>query len=299
MRQLVFLSLLFLSSLELCHADEVQYKGDVGSLIDGLSDMQTKDAQLALSIWGQELAVNAGMSTQIKYYQTVEEIIKAYENSEFAFVSLNSYFFLKYKNIFYDNTQQFWTSQKTDELFEEYVILVKEDSKIKSMKDLKHKVLVSAADDKMGRLILDYEILKEMHLSSAEYISSMKETKKHSTAILNTYFGKADACITPSYVLDLVNEMNPDVGRKLKVIYKSERIFLPHLINSHKNASEEVMRRFSVSASALDKSVRGRNVLDLFKIKKMSLVSRQDLEPMFAYYDAYIALKQKHETKRD
>ena len=182
---------------------------------------------------------------------------------------------------------------KNKHKFQEYYILVREDAKINSMKDLKDKTFVSRMDDYLGRLVLNYETLKTVHTLTDRYLKPVEMTNKFSTAIRKTYFGKVDACIVPSYALDIVGEMNPDILKKLVVFHESEKIF-PMIGAFHKNTDEVLIKRFSENAERLDKTVRGQSILNLFKMEQVVPLDTKELEPVFRYYNEYVAMKNKY-----
>jgi ABC-type phosphate/phosphonate transport system substrate-binding protein len=299
MSKSIFVIFIFFLSLALAHSEELRQKGHMGYLLDGLHDVKHKDAKLAFSLWVDELAAEEEIDVGIKYYEDAQELSDAYESSNIDYITINPYFLLKNKAVFYDKSQEFWMVQKAEEQFEEYLILVRADAKIESIKDLKNKTVFARSDDYMGRLILDMQILKVAHLNASEYLLSLENIDKFSTAILKTYFGKADACIVPSYVFAMVQEMNPDVGKKLKVLHRSEKIFMPVLGAFHNKTSQIMLEKFAHNALTLEESARGQNILNLFKMKKMVRIKPKNLEPLFAYYNEYMALKQKYELRKD
>ncbi|QOY54214.1 PhnD/SsuA/transferrin family substrate-binding protein [Candidatus Sulfurimonas marisnigri] len=282
-----------------CYGEKTVYKGSMGYLVDGLNDIKYKDARLAFTLWIKDFLILDGVQADITYYENVDEMLEDYINNKFNYMAVNPYFLLKHKDIFYDNTKNFWMVQRSSELFEEYIILVRDDGKINTIKDLKAKIIMSRSDDYMGRMVVDFEILKEAHTTAKNYFSDMEKTEKFSTSILKTYFSKVDACIVPSYVFAVVSEMNPDISKKLKVLHKSEKIFLSLVGGFHNNTTEEMLDIFSLNMARNNSSARGQNIMSLFKMKKILPLAQRDLKPLFEYYDAYMVLKQKYEVKMD
>ena len=270
LRTIILLSILFFYTTPYSCAKEYKYKGTMGYLVDGLNNVKYKDTRLALSMWIQDLAsVGEGIETEINYYETVESILVEYQNFQVGSITLNPYFLLKYKDVLYANSKDFWTVKKNKYKFQKYYILVRADAEINSMKDLKEKTFVSRVDDYLGRLVFNYEALKNVHTLADRYLKPVEMTNKFSTAILKTYFGKVDACIVPSYALDIVGEMNPDILRKLVIFHESEKIFPIVLGAFHNNTHEVLIKRFSENAERLDKTVRGQSILNLFKMEQV------------------------------
>ena len=291
--------LLLLFTLSFAQEEKYEYEGNMGYLVDGLDYIKYKDTRLAFDLWMQELANDQNVKTNIKYYDKVSSLIEDYKEFKIDYFSLNPYFFLKYSDVFYNLTTEFWMVKKSQERFQEYILLVREDSSIKHLKDLKNRSVLARSDDYMGKLILDAVLLKTLHTSSKKYLLEIAKSKSYSNTILQTYFKKYDACIVPSYALDIVVEMNPSVGKKLKILYKSEKIFMPIIAGFHKSAHVEVKQRFRNNVVNIQKSVRGQNILNLFKMKKLLQVSKEELKPLFRYYNEYITLKKKYAQEKN
>jgi len=288
--------LLILSFLVCSTSSAIEYKheGKLGYLVEGLNYVKQKDTKLAFGLWIQELANNESTDLHVEYYKDPSKHKEDYINFKFSYMTMNTYFFLKNREVLTNNSREYWTIQKGEELYEEYVVLVREESGINQIKDLKGVHLLSREDDYIGRMVLDYMFLDSFQKSVDEYISKMYLTKKDSESILKVYFKKADACIVPSYALDIVAELNPDVGRKLRVLYKTPKIFVPMIGAFHKKTDPELMKIFYRNVVRLDKTARGRSILDLYKMKKMFIIELKLLEPIIQYYERYISLKKRY-----
>ena len=113
LRTIILLSILFFYTTQDSLGKEYKYKGTMGYLVEGLNNVKYKDTRLALSMWIQDLAsVGEGIETAINYYETVESILVEYQNFQVGSITLNPYFLLKYKDILYANSKDFWTLQK-------------------------------------------------------------------------------------------------------------------------------------------------------------------------------------------
>ena len=292
----VFLSILIFLMLT-CKADEIQRQGNLGYLTDGLDDFKQKDMRLAFHLWVDELSKEQNVVATIKYYDTDTEIIKAYDNFEVNHISMNSYLFLKNFDQIQQYSSNYWMIQKSDTLFEDMLFLVRTDSGIKSMKDLKNKIVVTKSDNYMGKMDLDYEILKEMHTSADGYIGSYFLTNQFSTSILKTYFCKADLCIVPRYAYNTVVEMNPDVGKKLKVLHVSPNTYVMMLGAFNNRTDPLLVELYRKNVEEMPDTVRGKTILDMFKVRKILPVDISTLRPLLNYYHDYVELQKKYGHK--
>jgi len=293
-KQFLVFFLLILYTPSISTAQTFRGTETMGYVLDGMNDIRFKDTQLAFSLWTKEIALNENMNIKVKYFETVKEIIKSYIDLEIKYIAMNPIFYLKNIDTLDPLTKQYWASQKTNYKYEKMIILVKKNSKIKNLSDLKNKKIITRNESYIGELFLDKEILQELHIGSSKHIKELIYTKRYSTAILKTFFGKSDACIVPEYAIKLVGEMNPAVASALVPIAQSQNIFLSNIALFHVNTDDWMINLFNKNVKNLDKTVRGQNVLDLFKMKKIRKIKKEELEPLKKYYKEYLDLKKKY-----
>ena len=290
---------IFLLTLLTCKATTIPYEGTLGYLTDGANDFKQKDTKLAFHFWVEELAKEHNVTVHLAYYDEISEMLKSYEDMRVQHIFLNAYFFLKHYDQITSDSNVYFLSQKDDHLFEDMLFLVKKDSNINSIKDLKNKIVVTPSDNYMGKMDLDFEILKHQHHSANRYINSYLYTNNFSTAILKTYFGKADLCIVPRYAYNTVVKMNPDVGNKLKILHVSPNTFLLPVEAFEKKTDPVLIKLYSDFIVNMPNAPRGKIILDLFKVKKVSKVSLATFTPLLNYYHEYVNLEKKYGDKHE
>lgn len=281
---------IFLTALQ---AQEMR-NATMGYLTDGMNDIKYKDTRIAFSMWLEDLATKEFMDINMVYYDSSMNIVNDFINYELDYLTLNPIFYLKNQKIIDPWAEEFWVVNKGKNQLESYLILVREDSDIKTLKDLKNKSVGTREDNYLGKMYLESELLQVRRKYSRNYFKGYINTGKFSTAILNTFFGKVDACIVPSYTLDLVSEMNPSIKKSLRVIKRSEEIFFPILAIFHINTQRKIIDDFALSVKGLKESPRGRNILNLFKMEGLRRISKEKIAPMKEYYNNYLGLRKKY-----
>ena len=294
MKTLIFSLLVLLSISSSVNAEDMKGKAIMGYLVDGINDIKYKDARVAFSLWSKDISVNENIDVHIAYYEKAEKIIKDYQNVDFEYLALNPIFYLKYQEILDPISQEYWVVQKSKNKYERMLLLVREDSGIKNLSDLKLKHVMLRDDNYMGELFLDKELLQEVHVSSKKHIKSLVRTKKHSTAILKTFFAKADACIVPEHIYKLLSEMNPAISLKLVPLVKSELIFAPIMALFHNNTQEWMLNAFKRNAESMDKTTRGKSILELFKMNKIRRIDKKEIEAIKDYYGEYLEFQNQY-----
>jgi len=286
--------LILLSVCSSLDADTTKGKAIMGYLVDGINDIKYKDARVAFSLWTKDISMGENIDVHIEYFEDAEKTIKAYQNLAFEYLALNPIFYLQYQEVLDPISKEYWVIQKAQNRYEKMLLLVREESDIKNLNDLKSKSVMIRDDNYMGELFLDKEMLQEVHVSSKKHIKSLLKTKRHSTAILKTFFGKVDACIVPEYSFKLVSEMNPSISSKLVPLVISDAIFTPIMAIFHKNTQSWMIDAFKRNVESMDKTARGKSILELFKMKKIRQIDKEEMEPIKAYYSQYLSLQKKY-----
>ncbi len=269
----------------------------MGYLAHGLNDGKYKDIRIALSLWVEHLAKKNNIDVDMTYYELPSEIAKDYKSSKLEFITLNPLYYLEYAKSIDALTKEYWTVHRESEIFESYVILVRNDSNIKTMADLEAKYIATRSDNYLGKIFLDTELLKANHKESKSFLGGYLYTKQFSTAILNTFFAKVDACIVPENSLDLVAEMNPVVKNKLHVLKKSEKIFFPIIGLFHTKTKQIILDKFKDNVSIIRNTPGGRNILNLFRMQGFTALDYEDIVAVKKYYNDYLRLREKNVKK--
>lgn len=284
---------LWLSSASL-HADPKSEAVRGAYLTKGLSALSYKDGRLAYEIWMKELSANEDLTFEVDFYDSPSMVLAQYQGSQVKLVGINPLFYFQKQQAYDTLTGHLFVAKRSGDIFEKMVLLVRKDSGIDSFSALKGKRVVRAVDNLMGDIFLDMGFLKELHVQSEGYIKEMSITKKDSTAILKTYFGKADACVVPEFAFRLATEMNPSLGKELSVLSESPSVFMPVLVLIHKDADQSLFHILKHSSSRLQQRPRGQHILALFKMKELVDLPLRQLGPSKQYYNEYLRLRQHY-----
>ncbi len=294
MQRLILLSLLLMHSPHMLYSAESRLDSSVGYLIDGINDFQYKDARLAFGMWMKELSADEGVKMRLKPYESSEKIFEDYSTGQFFMLVVNPIFYLRNEQLIKESSQEYWAVQFNEKKLYKMLLLVNKRSDIKTLADLKDKRVATRDDNLLGRLFFDTELLRTVHEKAEEHVEEVFGVKKSSTAILKTFFGDVDACIVPEFAFKLANEMNPALSKDLRVLSSSEQIFIPMLLAFHVDMDKSLPTIFKRNVENIENSVRGRNILGLFKITGLSPVTDKELQPMRQYYSEYQTLKQRY-----
>jgi len=174
-----------------------------------------------------------------------------------------------------------------------YVILVNADNQKKGLAGLKNKKLSVLKTNPLGMLFLDTCLMQAKLPPSDRFFAAVHEKAKESQAVLDVFFGQADICVVTDVAFQTMKELNPQVGRKLHVIAES-----PELINTvgffrsnyPLDYKEKAIRGMT---SEYKHHERGKQIMLLFNIEKMSLINDSQLDSVRKLLADYEKLKRK------
>lgn len=266
----------------------------MGYLSDGINEMKLKESRIAFNMWAQELINDQNIQLNIAYYDINANMLRDYKEKKIQSIGFNPWFYLQNEVLFDSLSHEYWAVRRSSKQLESYVVLVRNDSNINTIKALKNKKIATRSDSYLGKMFLDTEFLKVAHEESSSYIDSYIYTKKFSTALLKTFFGAVDACVVSEHTLDLLTEMNPNIQKKLKVLKKSEEIFMPMLALFHKDLNKNIIFKLEKNIANLKDTKKGRSIFGLMKIKSFEPISIKKITPLKKYYNTYLSLRSEY-----
>jgi ABC-type phosphate/phosphonate transport system substrate-binding protein len=236
-----------------------------------ISDVNLKDAKLAMEIWSKSLAKKMGFEykTEVRFYKDIETLHSAVRNGEVDFVQLDSYDYLKWK--YRDLVEPIMCGEKSNTPLEKFYIIVHKDSGIRSLAGLKNKKIIIERGNKAGipQIWFDYELLKARLPVARKYCASLILEDNPSRSVIPIYFRQADACVVTDRAYNTITELNPSFSNKITIITESPG-FIIGFICVRKDCDENMRRAFIESGISLEKETEGRQMLTLFRLDRVA-----------------------------
>jgi ABC-type phosphate/phosphonate transport system substrate-binding protein len=277
------------------NAQEMIY-GKMGVLAHGISNTKSKDYRVAFKILVGEIGKKEHLIGEIKNYTQVKNIIDDFVVHKLDYIMINPYYIVKYHKKLKGHVAVYWSERKADSKYESMIVLVRKKSGINTLSDLKNKCVSIKDDNYMAKVVLDKALLaSKIHHSYKNYIKNLSMVKTNSRAILQLYFGKTDAVIVPRYTYRFMQEMNPSIKKNLKIVYKTDAIFTPIVAMVNKQSSSAIIKGIQRGTESLSHTKNGKNILVLFKMKKVDIMNDVELEKLIAYYEKYRKLKRAYD----
>lgn len=184
-------------------------------------------------------------------------------------------------------------------MMEEYLVLVRTDVGLSSLADLagKHLIALDSTNANTGKHWLRTELLAIGVSDPRTFFRRFEVREKPSQVVLPVFFGNADACVVDRSGLEIMAELNPQVGKMLRVIARSEP-FLDTVACVRRDGWDEPRQRVDLIAAMqeLRQDPAGQQITSLFKFNDLVPFESRYLDTVRALHQRHAALaKQTHE----
>jgi len=272
--------------------EQVEFNMSLLFVEDAFVDIARKDAEASFKIWTNMYSnhiydeTNIKVNTSFEILEDVSRLGTLLDQKRVDLVNLPSYM---YKMLGLNkNFEPIWSGARGSSKFDEYVIIINNVNKITQLEELKSKSIILMKEDifNLSHIWLKV-LLHENNLDKKEnFFGSISEEQDELIVIYKVFFGEADAAIVTKNRLELANELNPQISKKIVPIIVSEPMLLTiSLLNKTidpllKKTLLNIVENFRLNS-------RSGQILDLFKIAKIDRIYETDLESVNNLLERY------------
>ncbi len=269
----------------------------VGHLLYGSVDASPKDIKTTLGLWMQELGLHIGMQIEAHFYDSVDMLEKDFTAGKLDYILINPLDLIKNFDL-EEHIEGFSPSRDGANQHNTLALLVRNDLQIKTIHDLQGKRVGVQKDDEVGRIYLDVLLMEEGLSRHQAFFSKVIIEKKHSKILLKLFFNKIDAAVVTKGTLELVNEMNPQVGDTMHILEeRSVQMGMASIF--HKDIDPKIIEKFEHSIKTLHENKRAKQILMLFKADRLERFSKSDSDELKALYERYQTLKEDRSDREE
>ncbi|RQW87379.1 MAG: hypothetical protein EHM79_07920 [Geobacter sp.] len=232
-------------------------------------DTTNQDIKAAVSILIQKVAWKYFGKSEAKYYDSVSEMASALKSGKVRVLCGPPEDFMEMRK--HVPVDPILISASSSGHETELLLLVRKDSDIRSLADLKRKTLVMPYRNPINSMFhiwIETLLMRDGHKSIETYFSVVKNTRTTSRGIMPVFFRQADACVVTRHIFDLAAEMNPQIGRELVPIAKMSKLS-QGIISVDRRLPDEVRDKIRQAFLTLHDSPDGKQLLLLFQVNKL------------------------------
>ena len=256
----------------------------VGFASNLLVDVNENDARASMKAWGQSVAkeLHIPLGPEPVLLRDRDHAWRAFRNKEVDAAGLTTPDFdVVRRQVEFD---PILVTRVGQQVTERYLLLVHRNGPVKSLADLRDRRLIVHAVSRtcLAPLWLDTRLL-ECGLAPISRITSHRtEVTKLAKAVLPVFFQKAEACLVTQNGFATMAELNPQVGKELRVLECSPEL-LPVVFVLRADFNPSYRDRLIQGVKDLDQSPAGRQILTVFQGEDM-------VDAPSAYLEATLAL---------
>lgn len=254
-----------------------------------LVGLNPNDARAAFAVWADHIVGTSGLRLKLgnDVVFTRDRLVKSLQAGELDLIGVGLSEFWDFQ-AYLDGSQFISDPRGGDEL----VLLVRTDGGIEKLDDLRQRTVQiwQGAGTDLAEPWLYVTMRKAGLPGHSDYLGRVARNPKLSQAVFPVFFGQADACVVTRRGLATMVELNPQVGKRLKVLASSPRLHAGIFVcrrNYPPALRKEVFRR----AVSVQKNAGTQQVLTLFQATGYAEFPGTELKPSLAILDEYHRLR--------
>lgn len=262
-----------------------------GLYLDGVLLSGEKDVRVAINLWLNHFIRLDNKKINVNLYDDLDKLIEDFtQNKTVNIIGFDSISYLERQHLLKNHYQEIFTFANSKEEYVQYYLIA---NKYRRLAEIKNRILCMKKGDSAARIWIDYLVHKKLngHKHYTELIKKEITIKKQSQAVLNTFFGKANFAVVTKNVWDTIVKINPKIKSRLNVVEKSPKIFTTSIGLIAKSISKEIVNEFKKSIDEVNHSVKGRQILDLLKVKRVLMVDETYFNKLGLFYNHFLQIE--------
>lgn len=266
------------------------------------SKVDKNDAVTAVDMWIKEFVIqinrNKDIQTEIKqsFIKDIYSVMKDGPGSNYDLIILLSTDYLQY------NSDNYWqpvvVSADEGQHPEEFFILAHKDTQVKELKNLAAKTIAiqNGPESRFSLMWLNNLTRLKFNTAANDFFMKIEKRQKKSKAVLDVFFKKTNACVVGFNTFKTMNELNPQLAKKLRVIETSPP-FVKGLLCLRRDYNSDLKPAIIESLLKLEKTTVGKQVLTLYGEARLLPFNPQDLQQVKILVDTHKRLQKMKNDK--
>lgn len=170
---------------------------------------------------------------------------------------------------------------QSSEMGEEYLLLVHRESAFQSVRELEghHLGVFNHASMVVATTWLDVVLAREKLPVAEEFFGRIDRKPKAASIVLPVFFRSAEACLVNRRAFETMVELNPQLGKKLRVLATSPRL-VPGIFVFSASFTTPTKDRLVKALRELHQSASGLQVLTLFQTSRLQECQNSAVQPV-------------------
>lgn len=238
-------------------------------VLNVLPSVNLKDAQVAIEMnfARQKKEAFPGSRVEMEILEDVSGAIAMFERKQLHSILLTSLDYLALREKV--DIEPLFISSRTDEPLEAYVILTSKE--IASIDQLARQpnrriIVEDFGANSIGRAWLDTVLWEHDGRGSDSFFTSIRKADKPTQLLLPVFFGQAEACLVPESIFQTMRELNPQIGKRLKILMRSPG-FVRTILCTSAGLNSELVEAIRSNAMNMADSTDGQQLMMIFQVQ--------------------------------
>jgi ABC-type phosphate/phosphonate transport system substrate-binding protein len=234
------------------------------------ADVNPDDALAAAKAWavtvGKGLALRKTMDARI--YRDMPSLIADANGRQLDLIAISTQEYLEGESVL--RAEPSLTYVQTGQIEIEYVVIVRQDSGIKSLGDLRAKRIAAPRGGRSSLTLLWLDaLLADNGLPSKEsFFTEIRGVQKASQAILPVFFKQLDGAIVIRTAFETAVSLNPQLGQQMRKLAISPRI-VPLVLCFRSDLPQEDKTAYIQTGLKLHETPGGLQAFNIYRIDRI------------------------------
>ncbi|MCU7919496.1 MAG: PhnD/SsuA/transferrin family substrate-binding protein [Candidatus Thiodiazotropha sp. (ex Epidulcina cf. delphinae)] len=260
----------------------------VGGSAESLYNVSITDTKIVFTLFFNEVLKKAEERFTVEIFKSDRDLEQALKTGKLDAMFSNTLQYLDQEAFLNPNAT--YISRFGPNLKEKYYLLVRQDSGIHKISQLRNRRIILPSGHIVGKLFLDVQLLRQGLPESHKFFSEMRKTKESNTAVVDLFFRKTDAALVTDYAFDVARELNPQLDETLGILMVSEP-FVYQVISIHRDFPQARIDNFEPHILDIQDTPRMKNLMKTFRFKGLHKIDNSSLKEVRFLVDELRHLK--------
>lgn len=264
------------------------------SIFAGLNE---NDAKAALRVWMQVLSKERGVRVDpnVKLLEGVHGVRQALVNKQVDGVVVGIDQYWAVRNLL--SSRHYVANVTGGDIYENYLVLVHQGSGITNLAGLRRRTVNRFENSEMSLAMpwLDTLFLKQGMPAADSLFGATNTFTKLTQVVLPVFFGRVDACLVTQKGFHVMVELNPQVGKQLRVLASSPKLIATGFF-FRAGYPPGLQSTFVSDLEQMNTSASGRQVFTVFHTDRLTERPFSELSRSLQLLDEYHRLQTSGEV---
>ena len=253
-----------------------------------------KDAKIALTSWLSEMGEIYDVNITVEYYDSSKVLYEDFKKRKVDIIVLDTPFYFTNKKSIEKYANDSWSLSIDGDKFSQFYLIGNKTKSLNGFEDLRNKTLALKKEDEIVKYWLNMKSFKENKKHSEKMLKGIVEEKNDRRVLLSVFFGKSDFGIITKKAWEDLLVFNPAIKKRVEILEKSDKIFIPFIGLHSKWTHEETIRLFYEVSQNLSTLKGGEKLIDILKFNSVYKLDEKTISSLEKYFQKYFELENKY-----